>query len=372
MSEDAKDLGPSALDALAEAVACRRLNDPAGAGIAAQAALDFDPNLIPAHLVAAWAALQEGDGEAAIASYRHLAHQEPDEPRWPIEVSLLLNICGRPSEARTELAKARARWSDDHLQRAAARALPFGAPAALDASFNACLPDQIDEVQRGRPLMVDDPDRDVILAEQPGADTVVVVFTGSRDSALSTPLNVFDWHLAALGVSAIYLKDFSRLLYLTGVQSLGNLKATSAALQDMARRLGARRLCTIGTSTGGAAAIRYGVELSAARIISFAGPTNIGQRQTECSRWRVFKRRLTEAALDEPLDLREFLISRHSSTRIDLVYGAEMSQDRDYALHLAGLPGVVLHPQPGQDSHRIMPQLAKSGRLRSLLTELLA
>jgi len=323
-------------------------------------------------LAQAWAALQAGDGETAIASYRQLAQQEPNEARWPIEVSLLLNACGRPSEARAELARARARWSDDYLQRAAAKALPFEAPAVSDAGIHAYLPDGIDEVHLTRPLVADDPERDVIVAEQPGADTVAIVFTGSRDGALGTPLNVFDWHLAALGVSAIYLKDFSRLLHLTGVRSLGDVKATSDGLQDLARRLGARRLCTIGASTGGPAALYYGVELGAARIVSFSGPTNLDQPRAECSRFRIFKRRLTEAAFAEPLDAREFLLSRHSSIPIELVYGADMAQDRGYALHLEGVPGVTLHPQPGLDSHKIMPQLAKSGQLRALLTEFLA
>jgi tetratricopeptide (TPR) repeat protein len=372
---------PSPQPFLALATAYRRLNDPAAAYRAAKAALELDPALISASVIAAWATARLGDGEASIALYRHLAQREPDESRWPIEVSLLLNVCGRVPEARAELAKVRARWPDDRLQRAASGAPPFGAPAtpdgpaipgALDAELRAGLPDRFAEVRLARPLMVDHPDRDVILAEQPGADTVVAVFTGYNDRAMSTPLHVFDWHLAALGVSAIYLKDFSRLLYFRGVQSLGDLKATCAALQDMVRQSGAKRLCAIGMSAGGAAALRYGVELRAARISSFAGPTRIGDPTLIDVRHRIVERRLAEAGLNEPLDIREFLISRRSSARIDLVYGAGMPRDRGYALHLGDLPGVTLHPQPGQDCHNIIPQLAKTGQLKPLLAELLA
>src|SRR6202043_3781310 len=164
------------------------------------------------------------------------------------------------------------------------------------------------------------PGRDVMVAEVPNAATAVLIFTGGND-AVSMPLPLFDRYLATLDVTAIYLKDFRRLQYLLGIESLSaDYQGTLAALRDMLSRLGVKRLCTIGHCVGGFAAIRYGVELGAGRIVTFGAPTySPHDSSTKIEQARNFMRnRLAEKVPPDMMDLKTFLEGRHHTARIEL------------------------------------------------------
>src|SRR5207253_2205915 len=108
-------------------------------------------------------------------------------------------------------------------------------------------PDQAAQV---RPTLVVDPESDVLVANVPGAETAVLVFTGSNDG-VAMPLPIFDGYMATLNVTTIYLKDFRRLRFLMGVQSLSqDYQGTLAALRDITSRAGVKRLCTVGNCDG--------------------------------------------------------------------------------------------------------------------------
>src|SRR5262249_50870963 len=123
------------------------------------------------------------------------------------------------------------------------------------------------------PIVVDRLDADVLVAECLGADTAVIVFTGVADR-MGLPLATFDRYLAALGLGAVYFKDFRPILFVKGVETLRNAYGdTVTELRAIPRRGAAERVCRIGTSGGGGAAIRYGIDLGAGNIVSIAGAT---------------------------------------------------------------------------------------------------
>jgi len=189
------------------------------------------------------------------------------------------------------------------------------------------------------------------------------------------PLAIFDRYLAPLNVTAIYLKDFNRLRFLRGIQSLSNDYAgTLAALRDLLNRYAVKRLCTIGNCDGGFAAVRYGVELCAERIVAFSAPTYSPQDAlTKIEQARNFMRnRLAAKVPGDMIDLKPFLESRRYRAQIALFYEEEDDRDRPQALHLKGLPGIRLHPQPGLSNHHLLRRLALSRQnFRSMLAELL-
>jgi tetratricopeptide (TPR) repeat protein len=379
----AREAAPSAQVFLALAHARWHLGDAAGADSAALRAISADPALVDAVLVRVWVATDRGDGETALSCYRTLVQLNPGAVRWRLKLVQLLNWLGRMKDAVGELEQVRGRWPNDPMVRTFLQNYGLASEMSLGSASAASRPGDPElqvirdkapgQEERVRPLLVADPEREVQLAEVTGAQTAVLVFSGSADE-VSIPLALFDRYLATLNVTAIYLKDFSRLRYLLGIQSLGqDYPGTLAALGDMLSRLGVKRWCMLGNCVGGFAAIRYGVELGADRILAFGAPTYNARdsfAKVEESR-RFMRTRLEENVPREMTDLKPFLEARRHGAQIELFYEEEDTDDRMHALRLSGLPGITLHPQPGL-SHRPLCRLASSNEdFRGMLAKLL-
>jgi tetratricopeptide (TPR) repeat protein len=369
-----RSVRPTARDYLALTTACRNLGDLRAAANAAHRAWECAPDLPEMVLISARAAAEQGDGELALLRYRVLADRYPENPRWAFEIVRLLEMLGRVGEAVSQLNAALRYLPADPLLWLIAvdsgfRTLEEAAGAGVPAGgleFHTRLAARAPaDKQLLRPVMSEEKTRDVIVAPAiPGA-LLVVVFTGTNDT-LGLPLPVFDRYLAHLGVNAVYLKDFERLLYLRGVRSLGGGQATLTALRRLQRQIGSPRLCTIGTSDGGFAAIRYGVWLGAERIIGFGAPTH---RAPHLDAFAVLQRRHAAQLPERNVDLRVFLGSRRHSSCIALHYGEQMPRDRVHAVHLAGLDGVTLHPISELNDHQCLRWYALNRNLKGLLGE---
>ena len=374
------------------AEASLRADDPAGAEAAALDALSRNPRLTQAAMLAAQAANRQGEVDKTVAHLRRLAELAPDDPRWPLKIAETLNFGGRVEEARRGLAAVRERWPSNRLveyflQRSALggdrieraiRTQPnqgdgaAAAPPARGEGWEAVELRPLLETSPGdsqllRPVVVDLPEKDLLTAECPGAETLVIAFTGTNDR-MWIPITLFDRYLAALGVSAVYLKDFRRLLFVKGILSLGErYEDTLAGLGELARRFHARRVCTIGNSGGARPAIRYGVDLGAANIVGFAAATgpqpclNVDRSQGD----QIVNRRVLQHASGESLDLRPFLMSRRLASKITLFYSATSQAEAANARHLSGIEGVSLCPVDGP-SPTILSLAKQAGFLETL------
>ena len=365
---------PSAPEFLALATACRNLRDFDAASEAAERAWEraaWSPEIT---MMRALIAFERGDGELAILRFRELASRAPHNPRWVFELVILHQMLGEVDTAAHELDAALERMPADPLlwgiavgsdfrtlQEATKAGLPlvgYGLYAALQDRSPA-------DDQLRRPLVSNQKLRDFMAAPPMAGDTLVVVFTGTNDTA-GMPLSIFDRYLASLGCNAVYLKDFRRLLFLRGLRSLGDRDTTLQAIRALQRQLGCGRLCTIGMSAGAFAAIHYGVELGADCILSFGAPTyhspNLGGA--------AIQRRLYETFLSNwELDLRAFLQSRSYTSHINLFFGERELRDRAHALYLDDLDGVTLHPVSQLNDHECLRWFALNRDLRTLLGE---
>lgn len=381
----AAPVAPAALF-LSLAQACWQLRDTDAADDAAANALAVNPALTEALLICAQAAIERGDGESALGHYRTLARLHPDNVRWPIQVILLLNRIGRVNDAASELETVRGRWPNDptiksFVLRFGLGQAPTPATVPADAAFGgaeeralrAIFAKAPTDAELARPPISNDPKQEVIVATASGATTAVLVFAGSNDQ-VALPLRMFDRFLASFGVSAIYLKDFQRLRFLKGVQSLGaNYAATAAALRKMAADLGARRLCVIGNCDGAFAAIRYGVELRADCILAFSPPTHSPREKlARLEQGRNLMRVRLQANVPEDMtDLKPFIERSARKPRIELFYEPDNPRDAVHAIHLSGVPGVTLNPVPGSQDHRVLQWMAEQDGFRERLRELI-
>ncbi|MDO5604783.1 MAG: tetratricopeptide repeat protein [Paracoccus sp. (in: a-proteobacteria)] len=222
-----------------------------------------------------------------------------------------------------------------------------------------------------RPVIVDD--RAEIIASSPGAGPgkgrTVLVVPGLADRVM-LDYPAFDAYLAAEGMGAVYLRDFSRRLFLCGVGTLGaDFDTTIAALRARLAAMGTQHLVVLGSSAGGFAAVTYGLALGARRIVVCSGPTGITPEllaEMGDGRGKIVARRIQAALPPEKLDLRPML--RANPTDTLMFFGAGSVIDRRHAARLDGLPGVRLLPQEGVDGHDIMGHLLRSGALIDALS----
>jgi len=362
------------------AQACWNAREFESADRAASLALTTDPTIAAALVIRAGIATEHGDGEAALAFYAKLSQLNPDAVRWRLTRNKLLNWMGRTADAAHEFDAILQRWPNEPMVRAFLRTYRADATLVLGQQGGGAdpVPTDLDTpserelralaertppaVLRLRSLVDLQPDIDVIQATCPGAKTAALIFTGFND-ALSIPLAIFDPFLATVPVSAVYLKDFKRLRYLQGVTSFADDYAgTLAALRDLISRLKVSRLVTMGNCIGGFAAIRYGVELGADRIIAFDAPTRIGH-DTESGIQQGFnflRKRLAASVPAEMTDLRPFLEERRNHIPIELYYQAEIPERREDSERLSDLPGIQLNPLPGVHPNHALRHFALS------------
>lgn len=222
-----------------------------------------------------------------------------------------------------------------------------------------------------REVLRDDRRAEIQLAAgDPGAP-VVIVFTGLADK-VSVPLNTMDRLLAARGLNAIYCRDFSRRMYVHGIESLGpDAAGTADALRSLLEKLDATRVFTLGNSVGGHGAIHYGLRLKADAVLSYAGPTNAtsGFLSTFDERAAVVARKLNRHPIADELDLKPLAAGCDGRVQIHLIYGAGMPQDRVHAKHLAGVPGVHLHGDPECADHDVLSHHIANGKFVTLLEQ---
>jgi tetratricopeptide (TPR) repeat protein len=356
---------------LARAQACWHMGELEAAAQAAEQVLAIDPTMTEALIIGAWVATQQGNGSKVLDLYKRLADANPDTPRWPLKRVELLNWLGQVETAVAELNVLVARWPSDPLVRAFLRNFGPGSALARESGSERTegLKNVFEALERAapgpdawkRPLVEVSSELEVQAAAVTGATTAVLVFTGAADG-VSMPVRIFDRYLASLSVTVIYLKDFHRLAYLNGIGSLGpSFDATIGALRELLVKFGIERVVTLGNCDGGLAAIRYGIELGAERIIAVGPSTHFTSSPPPLEQARNFKRmRILENVPSEMTDLRPFLQSRDYPSQILVLYMEEDERQRRHALHISNARNVTLQPVAGNQHRSPLHRLALS------------
>ncbi len=245
-------------------------------------------------------------------------------------------------------------------------------PAIPWAARVCALFDRMPPARSGDPTFYDDRTTDLQTVPRPGAGTVVFAFSG-KGRGLGMPLPMMHRWLGRLDASVVYLRDLQGRHYLSGVSSLGgDREQTLAALRRMAADLGAGRILCYGNSSGGFAAIDYGLALGAEAVLTTSGSTNIAPEFNGHLRYVRTAGRLRADFPEAALDLRETYLAAERRPRTLLAYAEHNWDDRLQAEHMAGLPDVSLHMVAGFDGHNTAAELARSGRFEALLDALQA
>ena len=210
-----------------------------------------------------------------------------------------------------------------------------------------------------------------ILVEK-GEDpsVLVIAFTGGAHH-INMPLFEFLETTQILGYSRILLKDKYRMFYHYGVdRKRRDWPTLLAYLRSEIARLGAKTIFSIGSSSGGYAALIAGHYLKADYVHAFGPQTKIAIDPEGIRNALLPKRRLklsvSARTLREVLDLVPVLQNSNGKTHYFVHYCSAHQADREFAERVIGLPSVTTLGYPC-DIHQVAICLAKQRFLAQIL-----
>ena len=196
--------------------------------------------------------------------------------------------------------------------------------------------------------------------DEPRRPDLLLAFCGNAQR-LMMPVSVALQHIESSRFDVVVFTDPARQAYISGIKGYG---ADAAAVLDRAGRdvnLAAyRSVRCLGTSGGGASALRAGCLLAAERAVC------IGGRPIE--EYGSLGKAAVKAA---PAFNADFRRARGTDTRFICVYGAEHERDRIGAHHLAERLPAELVPIPGVEQHNALFEILKEGRMGRFMDDLL-
>jgi pimeloyl-ACP methyl ester carboxylesterase len=204
-----------------------------------------------------------------------------------------------------------------------------------------------------------------------GARRVIIVFygVGSGFWVLAPALKRY---LKPLGCHLVFVRDGRKLGHLAGIEGLGaDYPSALAALRLVVEQLGATEIATMGMSLGGYAALRYGLDLGADRVLGLGAYTNVkpGEVQTNG------KDALTRIARTVPamaIDLLPLYRAAERPPRVALWYGADHNGDREQAERFSAVGGTELKALADLDDHDVLRQMMSTGEIRAVTAWLVA
>lgn len=227
-------------------------------------------------------------------------------------------------------------------------------------------------------MALENPPSPVNITLVPGHDAVIIAFGSMR---LKEPVPPFEWAgiLRDMPTNKILVRDLNKIWYLRG---LPGLSANPCETRDYFRLLldehQIRRVIVVGGSMGGYAALLHGALLEADEVHAFGAQTFLPARKglifwksVYARNWPILRRQ-TGLLLARDLDRSFYDLRAHlrraatAGTVFHLYYCQDHPMDIRHARHVAGIPGVHLHPRVS-GGHHVSLVMRDSGEMDVVL-----
>jgi hypothetical protein len=212
-----------------------------------------------------------------------------------------------------------------------------------------------------------------ILIERAEDSRALLVGFGGLSTMFGGMAEDMGFLVKTVRVNTLFVSDPQRLLMLGGFASVGEYWTTIGWIKDLKQAWGIDHVYTLGLSGGGYPALRYGMDLGATRILTFAAPTELTTTLSQIDkRGTAFLHRLWARRPHMCVNLRDE-IAKLGATAPEIInyYGADMPEDAYHAHNIEGLPTVSSRPVPGLASHGVIAWLKQSGVFQDILREFL-
>jgi tetratricopeptide (TPR) repeat protein len=174
-------------------------------------------------------------------------------------------------------------------------------------------------------------------------------------------------------INAMFVSDPQRLFMLGGFASVGEYWTTVGWLKDLKQAWSIDHIYCLGLSGGGYPALRYGLDVGARRVLTFAAPTEITPTITQTDkRATALANRVLTRRPHMCVNLRDEIAKLgEAAPEIINYYGGDMPEDAYHARNIEGLPTVSSRRVDGLASHGVIAWLKQTGTFRDILQEFL-
>lgn len=352
----------------------------------------------PEDLIAFWSGIiaarllcELGDGEQSSAILKILAAHHLDKEQFYHNAANILHQIGESQKALMYLRECLKRFPTswiayERISEILNDVKPAGGPITIsdfdDEGAVSVFPSDdirssmgsfLESTKTFKRSLVDAPDIEIVVSPEGSSGIAVLSFVGLRRNQRGVPL-LLERYLASRGIDAIYAKDTALSGGLSGFSSIGDtFEMAVDHLRELIDKRNIKRLCVVGRSAGGLAAVHYGTRLGASRIIGFSMITNVTEAflRSQGLPTRMMIKRVNRDFREDILDVKPTLLKVTPSPRVNLFYGADHAPDRGQAVYLKDVPNVVLHPVPGCQDHNVFPRMIMDGSFISTMDKLL-
>jgi tetratricopeptide (TPR) repeat protein len=213
---------------------------------------------------------------------------------------------------------------------------------------------------------------DILLERVVGSRGLLIAF-GGLSTMFGGTAEDMGFLVRNARVNAVFVSDPQRLFMLGGFASIGEYWTTIGWLKDLKQAWSIDHIYCLGLSGGGYPALRYGLDLNARRILTFAAPTKITPDITQVDkRATALAHRVLTRRPHMCVNLRDEIAKLGTAApEIINYYGSDMPEDAYHARNIEGLATVSSRSVPGLASHGVIAWLKQSGAFRDILHEFL-
>lgn len=204
------------------------------------------------------------------------------------------------------------------------------------------------------------------------SENLLVTFGGVQQG-IGIPVFEFFNSVKDLNCDKIFIRDFSQTWYQKGIDDETNhIDLLEKKLKDIIEENNFKKICFIGNSMGGYAAILLGSLLKINSVLSFAPQTFIDRKNRLINldfRWRKEMREIHKNPSKKPeyFDLLNFLNKNNNpETAIEIFYSPKHRLDKIHAERLRGFKNIELIPTI-EGGHNIIKTIRDTGELNTLL-----
>lgn len=217
-------------------------------------------------------------------------------------------------------------------------------------------------------------DKSPVLMEMGQSKNLLISFGGIMQG-IGMPVFEFFNALSAIDCDKMFIRDFNQAWYQKGIDDkIKTIDQMRQYLADLIQEKGYEKVCFMGNSMGGYAAILFGLLLDIDKIIVFSPQTFINPFRRLISLDYRWKEQLKEVyqydkRAESYYDLKRVLQRTPHKATVSIYYSTTHRLDNLHARRLKGIPGVQLFPI-NTKSHNIVKGLRDQGTLTQILKEI--